>query len=368
MKQGLLFLQNRTHRAGAQTCLARILGNPHMNSRVSLLCSESGWLTRECTRLGVPFAVERFPTSRTLLSRAFGNAAFALRAAKRITQAGFAPAIVHANDHIEGLLGLALAKRLDTHSAIFLRSSAMTKRDYYKYGCDRYDLVIAVGNELHGRAQSWDANKRIELIYDGIAKEEFLPPKPKPDSSPSKILVIGNAGEAKGWGDLANALLILEAAGVTLPVFDFTGDASGKAYQPVLERLRVRCSFIERTEDFQSLVRNYDLVLNPSRNESFGMAAIEVLAAGVPLLSSRTGVIEQVQKNPEMLFEPNNPEALAGALDNVLRRWNEIDFGVAVAQRVIRERFLVDHTAAKLDAAYRALLGSNGADREAGAG
>jgi len=67
-------------------------------------------------------------------------------------------------------------------------------------------------------------------------------------------------------------------------------------------------------------VLGYDLVINPSRMESFGTAAIEVLAAGVPLLSSRTGVIEQVQESAEMLFPPHRPEALASALKNVLTR------------------------------------------------
>lgn len=87
------------------------------------------------------------------------------------------------------------------------------------------------------------------------------------------------------------------------------------------------------------------------------MAAIEVLAAGVPLLSSRTGVIEQVQTNPELLFLPKDPASLANALENVFRHWNRIDFGVAEAQRRIREHFLIDRTATELDAVYRELLG-----------
>ena len=106
----------------------------------------------------------------------------------------------------------------------------------------------------------------------------------------------------------------------------------------------------------RDLVRGYDLVINPTRMESFGMAAIEVLAAGVPLLSSRTGVIEQVQKREEMLFPPSRPVALAAALQHLLTNWNTVDFGVARAQENIRSRFLIDHTVARIAAAYERLL------------
>ena len=91
------------------------------------------------------------------------------------------------------------------------------------------------------------------------------------------------------------------------------------------------------------------------------MAAIEVLAAGVPLLSSKTGVIEDVQTNPAMLFEPENPESLAQALRSVLERWSDTDFGVASAQRNIRRKFMIDHAAAALDAAFESLAGKPGA-------
>ena len=357
MNQAVIFLQNRAHRAGAQTCLARLMHFMHgKGERVALLCSENGWLTEECGRKGIPFIVQQFPKSRSLLSRILGNAAFGRRAAHAMLQAGISPRIIHANDHTEGLLGLALSRALNARSAVFLRSSAMSERDYYKYGCNRYGLVIAVGDELQQRAQGWDPENRIGLIYDGIDESEFLPAKPKPLATPARALVIGNAGEAKGWGDLAGAIKTLEAKGLALPAFDFTGDPSGQSYQDTLKGVRSECGFLDRRDDFRALVREYDLVINPSRNESFGMAAIEVLAAGVPLISSRTGVIEQVLTNPDILFEPRNPDALARTLEHGLSRWSSIDFGVEAAQRSIRNKFLTNHVWNRLQPMYHRLV------------
>lgn len=354
-----LFIQRKAHRAGAQSCLERLLRfKAEQGGSVTLLCGEQGWLTEACERAGVRVLVEPFPKSRSLMARLFGNDAFARRVEKRLRQSALRPGIVHANDHNEGLLGLAIARRSGARTAIFLRSSAMTRRDYFKYGCDRYGLVIAVGEVLQRLAKSWDPPRRVSLVHDGIFEREFSAPRQKPVAPPQRVLVIGNAGEAKGWGDLADALAMLEARGVMLPAFDFTGDFSEKFYAQTLHNLGAACTPLPRTDNFKALVRSYDLAINPSRNESFGMAAIETLAAGVPLLSSRVGVLEQVLTDT-MLFPAQDPAALARALESLLSRWSDTDLGVAGAQELIRNKFLIERTAAKLDAAYRELLAEN---------
>jgi glycosyltransferase involved in cell wall biosynthesis len=353
----VLFIQDHTHRAGAQTCLARLLR--HQTARAwnpALLCSPGGWLPAECARFGVAVIEHKFLSSRSLAGRLVGNEMFARSVAQKLDALRIHPTIVHANDHVEGLLGLAVASRLHARSVISLRSSGMSSQDYTKYKCGAYDLVIAAGSDLQRSAQSWDKNRRVSLIHDGIEADEFIDVKVRPLAAPSRALVIGNAGEAKGWGDLAAALAILDAENVTLPAFDFTGDASEKVYNGTLQRLRTECRFLGRVDAFRDLVRSYDIVINPSRNESFGMAAIEVLAAGVPLLSSKTGVIEQVLGSPEALFPPSQPRLLAVTLKRVLQQWGQIDFGLDRSQANIREHFLIDRTVAELDDAYDRLM------------
>lgn len=50
----VLFIQERTHRAGAQTCLMRLLRTEIIRRRNPvLLCSEPGWLSEECKKNGI---------------------------------------------------------------------------------------------------------------------------------------------------------------------------------------------------------------------------------------------------------------------------------------------------------------------------
>jgi glycosyltransferase involved in cell wall biosynthesis len=361
MTGGVLYVQKRTHRAGAQTCLARLLRHPGLRPwHPAVVCSESGWLTGECRAAGIPVILEPFPSSRSLLARLHGNGAFARRVRRRLTEAGLTPGLVHANDHLEGLLGLELAKALGARSAVFLRSPGMTREDYFKYRCSEYDLIAVVGDGLYAQVRGWDPGRDIKLIHDGIEPGEFASPKPKSREFPRRILVVGSPPDWKGWADLTEAIFQLQSAG-ELPEleFDFTGVRPDPAKNDLrLARLtRVRCNFLGRVEQFPALVRAYDLVINPTRMESFGMAAVEVMTLGVPLLSSRTGIIEQVIEQPEFLFPPSQPGELALALGNLIRSWGRIDFDVAGCQHKIRERFLIDRAVGTLRLEYARLLG-----------
>ena len=355
----ILLVQKRTHRAGAQTCLARLLRHEALRAwHPILVCSQDGWLTETCNNHGIPTVIETFPGSRSIAARWFQNKSFARRTRMHLERLNLKPAIVHANDHWEGLLGLKLAGEMCARSAIFLRSPGMTREDYFKYECHKYDLIAAVGDELQARVKEWDPSRDIHLIHDGICENEFAPPKPKAIAFPEKILVIGSPLDWKGWADVVEALALLEREDIVPDLqLDFTGDAPEPAKNNLgLERLRKgRRIFLGRVEAFRELVLGYDLVINPSRMESFGMAAVEVLALGVPLLSSRTGIIEQIIEQPEFLFSPRQPADLARALRNLIQNWPHLHFYPAQSQQRIREKFMIDRTVENVCAAYKTL-------------
>ena len=359
MNASVLFIQKRTHRAGAQTCLMRLLRHAQMQPwRPVLVCSVAGWLTTECEKHGIPVIIEPFPSSRSLGSRLFGNRAWANKVKAQLSAKGLLPTIVHANDHLEGLLGLALARELNARKAIFLRSPGMTRDDLFKYGCTDYDFIAVVGDELLARNQGWSPDTSFKLVHDGIEVSEFADIKLKPEQFPQRILVIGSALDWKGWADFTEALYLLqEKQQLPALTFDFTGDKPDPEKNDLkLERLKVgTLNFIGRVEGFKALVRGYDLVINPTRMESFGMAAVEVLAAGVPLLTSRTGIIEQVQEDARFLFHPYQPKELAERLEHLISRWSGLNFDLAKAQTNIRQKFTVDIAMQKLAAEYKRL-------------
>ena len=353
MKKAVVFLQRRAHRAGAQTCLLRLLRQPALRAlNPVVVTAERGWLAGECERAAITCLVEEFPSSRSLSGRLFRNALFARRIARRLRAMEIEPVLVHGNDFLEGLLTRELGKRLQVRTALFLRSAPMTRGDFDKYRCADADLVVAVGDELQQRAGGWAPGKSIALIHDGMEAEDFLPPKPPPPAFPAKILVIGSPLDAKGWADAAAAFRELQGN----PAFphvslSFTGSQPGNV---PLQGLHA--TFLAREENFRDLARRFDLAINPSWMESFGMAAMEVLAAGVPLLSTRTGVIDQVVSDERYLVKPRDAGEMRDKLRALAAGWPESALDVAECQRRIRERFLIERSARKLAQAYAELL------------
>ena len=317
-------MQQRAHKAGAQVALWRLFTEPSLQAfNPVLLCGEEGWLTRVWRERGLSCLVLPFPASRSLAGRLLANSAFARRVAGEVARAGWRGRLVLGNDHGEGLLAFAVGQALKAPRVIFLRSSEMVCRDFYKYMGHRFDRVYAVGETLQRRATEWFLPRTVGLLQDGLNQADFHSPKRIAAEFPSRLLVVGSDSPYKGWQDFAAALDRLEAE-PGLPAL--TLDCTGSPPDPQVTDMRLgkqrrgKFNFIGRVEQFVELVRGYDLVIHPSREESFGLAMLEVLAAGVPLVCSRAGVIERVQENGALLFEPNDPASQAETLRHVWRK------------------------------------------------
>ncbi len=188
-----LFLQRRSGKAGAQVGLARLITNPAMRALNPVLVTmHEGWLTEQCAKAEIPYLICAFPKSRSWKGRFFANRAFGHDMLNRVRGRGWNPILVQSNDHLEGLLAREIMGSAKIPGIIFLRSSEMTKRDFFKYRCDRFDLIYAVGEELATKAKEWSPNAEIHLLDDGIEESDFFPPKAKAVTFPTRILVVGS--------------------------------------------------------------------------------------------------------------------------------------------------------------------------------
>ncbi len=87
----------------------------------------------------------------------------------------------------------------------------------------------------------------------------------------------------------------------------------------------------------------YDLFCVPSATEALGVANIEALAAGIPVISTRVGGIPEVldQGNNGWLVEPGDPAALANAIRECIadsgRRRRQSENGLQYIRRFSKE-------------------------------
>ena len=74
-----------------------------------------------------------------------------------------------------------------------------------------------------------------------------------------------------------------------------------------------------------AFLRRAAVVAYPSYAEGFGLPALEALACGAPLVTTRGTSMEEVTGDAALLVDPGDSDALAGAIDAVLRGDDGLD-------------------------------------------
>lgn len=340
-----VFFQKRTSKGGAQTCLLRLLSHPSILARRPLLIvgESSGWLIQEARELGIEVFYQNFPSSRAVWSRLYLNSKFARNVRNKLKKGSY---YFFANDHQESLLTLYAAKLLTCPSGVILRSPSMGKSDYEKYKCADHDFIASVSIRYAEKFQKWESEKSIQTLCDGLLSNEFYELTDLKEELPKKILVIGSHLKWKGWRDLVDALNLLQNNIHHELSFDFTGDLPSVIDNDLeLNRLnKIKVNFLGRVEKFIELAQGYQLIVNPSRQETFGMALLEVVAAGVPVITSDAGVAADVVDR-QFVYEAGDFKALADMLENVFFKWPNIAWNGSRQQANIRKKFMIDDSA-----------------------
>ena len=102
-----------------------------------------------------------------------------------------------------------------------------------------------------------------------------------------------------------------------------------------------------------------DLFLLPSETESFGLAALEAMACGVPVVASRTGGLPEVIDDGEsgFLLEVGNVEAMAEAGVRLLTDDDLHDAVSEAGRRAAETRFSAESVVPLYEAYYDRVLG-----------
>jgi|GEM_PF-592443 len=350
----VLFVQKRSTRAGAQTSLARMMRSSLVKGlRPAVLIGSRGWLYDHLEKLGIPVVESHFPRLRRLHIQLVGLGGFGKKSRRLLSEKGIYPRTIVANDHSECPLALELSRY---HGGVpvvgILRTPGMTQRDFEKFRCEGCDRLLVVGEELRTKVQAW-TSKPLILFEEGFAGEELHEPLPWKAEFPERLLVIGSEKPRKGFTDFIHALDLLEEKYPDFPALqcDFTGSMPDDA--PLMQKSRrARFRFLGRVNEYVQLVRQYPLAVHPSRAETFGMAPLEAILAGVPTLLSVTGAVDELDIPEIWKFQPSQPEQIAAKLEALWLDWPKDGIDLKNLQRGIMERFHIDHTVA---AAYQTL-------------
>lgn len=212
----------------------------------------------------------------------------------------------------------------------FLMSQAWVKR----WIGTRADQAIVPSESLARWAQTYFEEDRIVVVPNGLLEEPGAFPHARrlsPTLSPVRIAVIGRLGETKGSLDAIQTLRYLREAGIDAEM-RFTGDAAGPFRQEIDQlaaRLGVaeKVSFIGYLDNVSPELDFCDVLLMPSRYESFGRVTVEAMAAGRSVVATASGgTLEVVQDGVTgLLRSPGRPDEFAEAIQWLLEHPREAE-------------------------------------------
>ncbi len=221
------------------------------------------------------------------------------------------------------------AQLVTVHDLDFLdhpeRTSAEIRRDYptlARTHARRADRVITVS-----RFTAAEIERRLDVPAERISvcspgAPDWQPRENEP--SPGYVLFLGTLERRKNVGALVEAWGRLAAARPDFPRLVLAGRLA-EGSKEWLNRLNA-APFADRVDlpgyiapgDRRALMAGAGVLVMPSFMEGFGIPALEAMTLGVPVIVSNRGALPEVVADAGVIFDPDDPAALAAALGRVI--------------------------------------------------
>lgn len=180
-----------------------------------------------------------------------------------------------------------------------------TYRPVVNFSMEESDVLTAVSHNLKAETYAnFDISKPIEVIYNFVDVSRF---NKKPVDAFKKLIApngeriivhASNFRKVKRVDDVLQMFLILQK---TIPSkLLLIGD--GPERVPLEQRSRecacgTEIKFLGKQEQMEDILPIADLFVLPSEYESFGLAALEAMAAEVPVISTNAGGLPEININ-----------------------------------------------------------------------
>jgi N-acetyl-alpha-D-glucosaminyl L-malate synthase BshA len=229
-----------------------------------------------------------------------------------------------------------------------------------KFGLERSDAVTAVSGFLRDKTRSWfESSPPIEVIPDFVDTSRFAPAKRRTRT----IVHVSNFRAVKRTADAVKAFylarkkceatLLLVGAGPEL-----------ESVRELAKKLGVAkdVRFAGEEPDIHRRLRGAACLLSTSEFEGFGMAPLEAMACGVPVVTTDSGgVTEVVSESCARIAPVGDVEALAAHVVEIVVDPSLGRAMGAAGRRRAEESFDVDRVVPLYESLYKRVCGASDA-------
>ncbi len=206
-------------------------------------------------------------------------------------------------------------RRVTTRHVAFEPRHSLIHRLKYTLTCDRIIAVSGAARDM--LVKSGIPAEKIEVIHTGIR----IPPLPTVEERlkarqhwglSDSDFAIGHMGaftQEKGQDVLVAAVRLLNMPSLRLIL---AGEGPLRSSFTPSPQIQLPGYIEDRT----TLLKALDLFVMPSRSEAWGLAAVEAMSCGVPVVASTVGGLKEIIEDgvSGWLVAPDDPRALAEAI------------------------------------------------------
>jgi glycosyltransferase involved in cell wall biosynthesis len=255
-----------------------------------------------------------------------------------------------------------------------LPKSAVLANQLTYWGADK---IVSVSKSVHNsfykyttNADSLKNNGTFEVIYNGvnISNINKLSKKKRSNSlckhtqSAKEIVTVGRLVHKKGHKFLIKAMPKITNKHPNAKLTIVGGGGLMTELRKIAKKLRVISNIkftgtISRNDVFRILGRS-DVFVFPSLYEGFGIATVEAMAVGLPVVATRIGPIMEIIQHGHsgLLVPPRDPKAIAAEICKLIDN-EELrkDMGNNAEHRA-KNKFSVPNMAERYDKMYKKII------------
>jgi N-acetyl-alpha-D-glucosaminyl L-malate synthase BshA len=197
-----------------------------------------------------------------------------------------------------------------------------------KFSIEQSTVVTAVSSYLKDETlRAFGINREIHVIPNFVNLEEYRPGEPgcREGLAPAGHRVLAHASNFREVKRVRDVVRIFARVRRVLPatlLMIGDGPERSEAEQEARDlQVANDVRFLGRIDSVVELLQATDLFLLPSQTESFGLAALEAMACGAPVVATRVGGIPEVVEDgvTGILEPPGSVEAMARRAVELLR-------------------------------------------------
>jgi N-acetyl-alpha-D-glucosaminyl L-malate synthase BshA len=237
-----------------------------------------------------------------------------------------------------------------------------------RFGIMQSDGVTAISSYLRDRTrEAFDIQSEIEVIRNFVNCDVYVrnpdlvaAMRPRFAAANEKLIVhLSNFRPVKRVTDVVEVFArIANAMPARLMLIGDGPDRSAAEY--LAHRLGVfeQVLFLGKQDNVNELLPLADLMLMPSEMESFGLAALEAMACGVPAIATRVGGVSELIDDgiTGRLFEVGDIEGMSTAAIALLSDRTDLSTMAHAARRAAQDRFCATRIIPLYEEYYRRVI------------